>query len=138
MLEPPAVPALVGESVTLRCAVWGGKAEKAEFYKDNELITIDTITEDSYIITNATQDHTGQYRCHATYRYSHISAEAARQEGDSDAQEFKVIGNYYNNTIITITASPQLFIYAQPLLDSTRTRKYFLDMVPWHLCKSTI
>ncbi|XP_077075392.1 uncharacterized protein LOC143727214 isoform X2 [Siphateles boraxobius] len=90
MLEPPAVPALMGESVALRCAVWGGKAETAIFYKDKLLIA--NITKDTYIITNATQDHTGQYRCHATYRYSHISAEAALQEGDSDAQELNVIG----------------------------------------------
>ncbi|XDV47998.1 hypothetical protein PO909_017518 [Leuciscus waleckii] len=75
MLDPPAAPALLGESVTLR---------------DNEPIT--DRTEDTYIITNATQADTGQYRCHATYRYSHISADAARQEGDSDAQELKVIG----------------------------------------------
>ncbi|XDV48016.1 hypothetical protein PO909_017523 [Leuciscus waleckii] len=90
MLDPPAAPALLGESVTLRCEVWGGKAETAKFYKDNEPIT--DITENTYIITNATQADTGQYRCHATYRYSHISADAARQEGDSDAQELKVIG----------------------------------------------
>ncbi|KAG1944510.1 hypothetical protein F2P79_014805 [Pimephales promelas] len=90
MLEPPAVPALLGESVALRCAVWGGKAETAAFYKDNQLIT--TTKEDTYIITNATQDHNGQYRCHATYRYTHITADAARLEGDSDAQEIKVIG----------------------------------------------
>ncbi|XP_077061767.1 uncharacterized protein LOC143714445 [Siphateles boraxobius] len=89
MLEPPAVPALMGESVALRCAVWGGKAETAIFYKDKLLIA--NITKDTYIITNATQDHTGQYRCHATYRYSHISAEAALQEGDSEAQELNVI-----------------------------------------------
>jgi len=106
MLEPPAIPALLGESVALRCAVWGGKAETAAFYKDNQLIT--TTKEDTYIITNATQDHNGQYRCHATYRYTHITADAARQEGDSDAQEIKVIGKHYN---ITITASPHPFIY---------------------------
>ncbi|XP_056119699.1 high affinity immunoglobulin gamma Fc receptor I-like [Rhinichthys klamathensis goyatoka] len=90
MLDPPAVPALLGESVALRCAVWGGKADRAVFYKDNKQIA--TTTEDTYIITNATQDHAGQYSCHATYRYSHISAEAVQQEGDSDAQELKVIG----------------------------------------------
>ncbi|XDV48006.1 hypothetical protein PO909_017521 [Leuciscus waleckii] len=90
MLDPPAAPALLGESVTLSCRVWGGKAETAMFYKDNKPIT--DRTEDTYIITNATQADTGQYRCHATYRYTHISADAARQEGDSDAQELKVIG----------------------------------------------
>ncbi|XP_056119708.1 uncharacterized protein LOC130097081 [Rhinichthys klamathensis goyatoka] len=90
MLDPPAVPALLGESVALRCAVWGGKADRAVFYKDNK--TVRTTTGDTYIITNATQDHAGQYSCHATYRYSHISAEAAEQKGDSDAQELKVIG----------------------------------------------
>lgn len=99
MLEPPAAPALLGESVALRCAVWGGKAEKATFYKDNNSIADADIIEDTYIITNAKQDDAGQYRCHATYRYSHISADAARQEGDSDAQELKVIGKHYNNCL---------------------------------------
>ncbi|XDV48010.1 hypothetical protein PO909_017523 [Leuciscus waleckii] len=92
MLDPPAAPALLRESVTLRCEVWGGKAEKATFYKDNKTIPDTDITKDTYIITSATQADTGQYRCHATYRYSHISADAARQEGDSDPQELKVIG----------------------------------------------
>ncbi|XP_067234398.1 uncharacterized protein [Chanodichthys erythropterus] len=90
MLEPPALPLLLGESVALRCVVWGGgEVENAVFSKNNMAIT-DKI-KDTYIITNATQDHTGKYSCHATYRYSHISPGAARQEGDSDAQELNVI-----------------------------------------------
>ena len=94
LLDPPAAPALLGESVALRCSVWGGKAEKATFYKDNKTIPDADITEDTYIITNATQADAGQYRCHATY----ISADAAWQEGDSDPQELKVIGKHYNTS----------------------------------------
>ncbi|XP_016423536.1 uncharacterized protein LOC107752134 [Sinocyclocheilus rhinocerous] len=91
MLVPPAVPALQGEPVALRCVVWGGpKLEQAVFYKDSK--KIESTSEGTYTITNATQSDNGKYSCHATYRYSHISAEAAQKQGDSDAQELKVIG----------------------------------------------
>ncbi|XP_048029798.1 high affinity immunoglobulin gamma Fc receptor I-like isoform X2 [Megalobrama amblycephala] len=91
MLEPPALPALLGESVALRCVVWGGgKVENAVFFKDTKQIA--NKTEDTYIITSATQDQTGKYSCRATYRYSHISPDASQQKGDSDAQELKFIG----------------------------------------------
>ncbi|XP_016095270.1 uncharacterized protein, partial [Sinocyclocheilus grahami] len=91
MLVPPAVPVLQGEPVALRCVVWGGpKLEKAVFYKDKKEIM--NSGEGTYTITNATQDDVGNYSCHATYRFSHISAGAAQKEGDSDAQELKVIG----------------------------------------------
>ncbi|KAL1248288.1 hypothetical protein QQF64_021606 [Cirrhinus molitorella] len=91
MLDPPAVPALQGEPVALRCVVWGGpKLENAIFYKDTT--EIKSSPEGTYTITNATQNDNGNYSCHATYRYSHISAQAAKREGDSDAQELKVIG----------------------------------------------
>ncbi|XP_050991667.1 high affinity immunoglobulin gamma Fc receptor I-like [Labeo rohita] len=90
MLVPPAVPALQGETVALRCVVWGGpKLESAVFYKDQTKLK--SSPEDTYTITNATPDDNGKYSCRATYRFSHISAEAARREGDSDAQELKVI-----------------------------------------------
>ncbi len=99
MLVPPAVPVLQGEPVALRCVVWGGpKLEKAVFYKNS--IKIKSLTEeDTYTITNPTKSDDGNYSCHATYRFSHISAEAAQKEGDSDAQEIKVIGKH-NNTLI--------------------------------------
>uniref|UniRef100_A0A8C1TGI9 Ig-like domain-containing protein n=1 Tax=Cyprinus carpio TaxID=7962 RepID=A0A8C1TGI9_CYPCA len=91
MLVPPAVPALQGESVTLRCVVWGGpKLENAVFYKNK--IKLPESSKGTYTITNATQDDNGKYSCHATYRFSHISAGAAKKEGESDAQELNVIG----------------------------------------------
>ncbi|XP_059391366.1 uncharacterized protein LOC132124365 [Carassius carassius] len=90
MLVPPAVPVLQGEPVALRCVVWGGpKLENAVFYKDKTQVI--SSSEGTYTITNATQDNNGKYSCHATYRYTRISAGAARKEGDSDAQEIKVI-----------------------------------------------
>uniref|UniRef100_A0A8C1ILB2 Ig-like domain-containing protein n=1 Tax=Cyprinus carpio TaxID=7962 RepID=A0A8C1ILB2_CYPCA len=91
MLVPPAIPALQGEPLALRCVVWGGpELEKAIFYKDKT--PIQSSAEDTYTITKAKQSDNGNYSCHATYRFSHISAGAARKEGDSDAQELKVIG----------------------------------------------
>ncbi len=93
MLVPPAVPVLQGEPVALRCVVWGGpKLEKAVFYKNS--IKIKSSPDDTYTITNPTKSDDGNYSCHATYRFSHISAEAAQKEGDSDAQEIKVIGKH--------------------------------------------
>ncbi|XP_059381197.1 uncharacterized protein LOC132116386 isoform X2 [Carassius carassius] len=92
MLVPPAVPALEGESVALRCVVWGGpELEEAIFYKNYTPISKSS-PEGTYTIPKATQSDTGMYSCHATYRYSHISAKAAQKEGESDAQELKVIG----------------------------------------------
>ncbi len=99
MLVPPAVPVLQGEPMALRCVVWGGpKLEKAVFYKNNK--PIKSSSEDTYTITNPTQSDDGKYSCHATYRFIHISAEAAQKEGDSDAQELKVIGIKHNNSRI--------------------------------------
>ncbi|XP_051542856.1 uncharacterized protein LOC127434276 [Myxocyprinus asiaticus] len=90
MLEPPATPVMRGETVALRCVVWGGgKVEQAVFYQNGK--KIDTINDDTYTITHTTQENNGQYSCHATYRYSHISQQAAQQEGDSDPQELKVM-----------------------------------------------
>ncbi|XP_042608238.1 uncharacterized protein LOC109087833 isoform X1 [Cyprinus carpio] len=91
MLVPPVIPALQGEHVDLRCVVWGGpELKNAVFYKDSR--EIKTSHDGTYIIINATQSDNGNYSCRATYRFSHISAEAALKEGDSDAQELKVIG----------------------------------------------
>ncbi|XP_052452614.1 high affinity immunoglobulin gamma Fc receptor I isoform X1 [Carassius gibelio] len=91
MLVPPAVPALEGEPVTLRCEVWGKpKLDKAIFYKDKTQIM--SSPEGTYTITSATQSDNGMYSCRATFRYTHLSAEAQQKEGDSEAQELKVIG----------------------------------------------
>ncbi|XP_073686731.1 high affinity immunoglobulin gamma Fc receptor I-like [Garra rufa] len=100
MLVPPAGPALQGEPVTLRCEVWGGlELESAVFRKNSK--EINSSPKGTYTITNATQDDNGKYSCHATYRFSHISAQATSREGDSDAQELKVIGGPPAATVIS-------------------------------------
>ncbi len=100
MLVPPAVPVLQGEPVTLRCVVRGGpKLEKTVFYKNN--IEIKSSSEDTYTITNPTQSDDGKYSCHATYRFLGNSAKTAQKEGESEAQELKVIGIKHNNSHIT-------------------------------------
>nr|XP_055037869.1 uncharacterized protein LOC129425803 [Misgurnus anguillicaudatus] len=92
MLEPPVAPVLREETITLRCAVWGGaEVTQADFYKDNEKLKVTTKT-DEYEITNATESNNGKYKCIATYRYSHISSAAAIHTHESDPQELKVIG----------------------------------------------
>uniref|UniRef100_A0A8C2IVG8 Ig-like domain-containing protein n=1 Tax=Cyprinus carpio TaxID=7962 RepID=A0A8C2IVG8_CYPCA len=67
--------------------------ENAVFYKNK--IKLPESSKGTYTITNATQDDNGKYSCRATYRFSHISAGAAQKEGDSDAQELKVIETYF-------------------------------------------
>ncbi|XP_073720389.1 titin [Misgurnus anguillicaudatus] len=92
MLEPPVAPVWRDETITLRCAVWGGaEVTHADFFKDNEKLKITTKT-DEYEITNATESNNGEYKCIATYRYSHISSAAAKHSHESDPQELKVIG----------------------------------------------
>ncbi|XP_051538959.1 uncharacterized protein LOC127432147 isoform X2 [Myxocyprinus asiaticus] len=99
MLEPSAEPVMQGEGVALRCVVWGGaKVEQAMFYRNQAKIQL--IKDDTYTITNATQHINGQYSCHATYRYSHISPQAALQEGDSDPQELKVIDGPFTTSVV--------------------------------------
>ncbi|XP_057178090.1 uncharacterized protein LOC130546706 isoform X2 [Triplophysa rosa] len=89
MLEP-ATPVLKEQALTLRCAVWGGaKVEQAKFYKNNTIIH--TARNDIYTIPSATESHNGQYKCHAVYRFSHISREAAEKKDESDPQQIKVI-----------------------------------------------
>ncbi|KAL0156144.1 hypothetical protein M9458_047390, partial [Cirrhinus mrigala] len=90
MLVPPAVPVLQGETVALRCVVWGSpKLESVVFYRNQTKLR--SSPEGTYIITNTTQDDNGKYSCRATYTFTHISGEAEQQEGDSDAQELKVV-----------------------------------------------
>ncbi|XP_043082072.1 uncharacterized protein LOC122329678 isoform X3 [Puntigrus tetrazona] len=103
MLDPPAVPALQGEPVALKCVVWGGpKVDKAIFYKNNNVIK--SSSEDTYTISHATQSDNGKYSCHATYSFSHINKQAAWLEGDSDAQELKIIGGP-PSAVISVSAN---------------------------------
>ncbi|XP_073720394.1 uncharacterized protein [Misgurnus anguillicaudatus] len=93
MLEPPVAPVWRDETITLRCAVWGGaEVIQAEFYKDNVIVNKKRVQRDKYKITNATELNNGEYKCIATYKYSHISSAAATHTHESDPQELKVIG----------------------------------------------
>ncbi|XP_043082077.1 high affinity immunoglobulin gamma Fc receptor I isoform X6 [Puntigrus tetrazona] len=109
MLDPPAVPALQGEPVALKCVVWGGpKVDKAIFYKNNNVIK--SSSEDTYTISHATQSDNGKYSCHATYSFSHINKQAAWLEGDSDAQELKIIGSDTANLVPILVAAFVIFL----------------------------
>ncbi|XP_065114918.1 uncharacterized protein [Paramisgurnus dabryanus] len=94
MLEPPVAPVFKDETITLRCAVWGGaEVTHADFYKDNKIVNSKEIVKsEEYKITNATESNNGEYKCIATYKYSHISSAAATHKHESDPQELKVIG----------------------------------------------
>ncbi len=124
MLVPPAVPVLQGKPVTLRCVVWGRpKLEKAVFYKNK--IEMTGSSEDTYTIAYPTQSDDGKYSCHATYRFSHISPEAAQKEGESDDQELKVIG--------TTAALPHTRINTEPLILHINICSHWINNINTHI-----
>ncbi|KAL6488170.1 hypothetical protein MHYP_G00019110 [Metynnis hypsauchen] len=91
MLQISHRPAWSGESVSLSCDVWGGaQVDKAVFYKDGNVIQQDS--GDTYDISNVTKSSGGAYACNATYRFTHISKDAAEHSNmPSDGQVLRVI-----------------------------------------------
>ncbi|XP_040922644.1 uncharacterized protein LOC121201086 isoform X2 [Toxotes jaculatrix] len=67
-LEMDPLPAMIGQSLTMRCIVWGtDRISKTVFYKDNTVIT-NTIGS-MHVITNVTESSKGEYKCNATYTH---------------------------------------------------------------------
>jgi len=63
------LPAVAGDSLTLKCLVWGtNKVSNAEFYKDGLRIT--SVLENTYEIKDVTESQVGKYKCHAKYKYT--------------------------------------------------------------------
>lgn len=66
LLEMYPQPAVVGESLTLRCLVWGtDQISRAVFYRENSKLANDTTT--TYKIANVTESTAGKYKCDATF-----------------------------------------------------------------------
>ncbi|XP_074475315.1 uncharacterized protein LOC141758108 isoform X2 [Sebastes fasciatus] len=67
-LEMYPLPAVVGESLTLKCLVWGtDQISRAVFYKDNVIILEGH--NPIYQIPNVTESAKGNYKCDATYTH---------------------------------------------------------------------
>ncbi|XP_031699645.1 uncharacterized protein LOC116381541 [Anarrhichthys ocellatus] len=67
-LEMYPLPAVVGESLTLKCQVWGtNEISRTIFYKDNTVIRNGSSS--IYEIPNVTESAKGSYKCDATFTY---------------------------------------------------------------------
>ncbi|XP_037610863.1 uncharacterized protein LOC119479395 isoform X2 [Sebastes umbrosus] len=72
-LEMYPLPAVVGESLTLKCLVWGtDQISRAVFYKDNKIIL--ESPNPIYQIPNVTESAKGNYKCDATYTHKGSTA----------------------------------------------------------------
>ncbi|KAM6898940.1 uncharacterized protein PEZ65_020860 [Lycodopsis pacificus] len=67
-LEMYPLPAVVGESLTLKCQVWGtNDISHTIFYKDNAVILEGSSS--TYKIPDVTESAKGSYKCDATFTY---------------------------------------------------------------------
>lgn len=67
-LEMYPHPVVLGESLTLRCLVWGtDEITEAVFSKDGSVI--ERGTQSTYMISKVTESTKGKYQCNATYTY---------------------------------------------------------------------
>lgn len=83
-------PAVAGESLTLKCLVWGtDQITHTVFHKNNEIMRENNLP--TYKIDNVTESVEGPYKCQATYRYG-----TAKNLHDqvSDPQDLFVQGMY--------------------------------------------
>lgn len=89
-LEMYPQPAVLGESLTLRCLVWGtDQITEAIFSKDGTVI--EHGIQSTYMISKVTESTKGKYQCNATYTYKgHTHGPPYRKE--SEVQEVLVQG----------------------------------------------
>ncbi|XP_061563826.1 uncharacterized protein LOC133418930 isoform X2 [Cololabis saira] len=88
MLEMYPWPAVAGESLTLRCIVWGSDQVRKSVFLRNDT-EISTVTGSTHTITIVDMSDMGRYKCHATYRYSAQTRKLPHQK-DSDTQYLSV------------------------------------------------
>ncbi|KAF1374034.1 hypothetical protein PFLUV_G00245080 [Perca fluviatilis] len=73
-LEMYPLPAVVGESLTLKCLAWGtDQISRTFFYKNNDILPGSHSS--TYIISTVTESAMGRYKCNATFTHK------ARTEG---------------------------------------------------------
>lgn len=93
-------PAVVGESLTLRCLVWGtDRIRRAAFYRENNALA--ESEKPTYEIRNVTESAAGRYKCDATYRHVAQTTETLHEKV-SDIQDVFVQGMHTPPTLSRI------------------------------------
>ncbi|KAK9530570.1 hypothetical protein VZT92_012062 [Zoarces viviparus] len=86
-LEMYPLPAVVGESLTLKCQVWGtNDISHTIFYKDNAVILEGSSS--IYKIPNVTESAKGSYKCDATFTYKGRTAGPPNHEVSDNQDVF--------------------------------------------------
>ncbi|XP_033975396.1 uncharacterized protein LOC117473731 [Trematomus bernacchii] len=84
-LEMYPLPAIVGETLTLKCLVWGTNLiSHTDFYKDNDILP--GSASPTHTISDVTESAKGRYRCEATFTYIAKPA-GSPYKGTSDDQD---------------------------------------------------
>lgn len=89
------LPAVAGQSLSLRCLVWGtNKIIKLVFYKNNSHFqTVER--SQTYRIKHTTESEVGLYKCVATYRYADQTVPNPHED-TCDPQEVSVHGRSHH------------------------------------------
>ncbi|XP_029383762.1 uncharacterized protein LOC115060076 [Echeneis naucrates] len=80
-VEMKPFPAVIGQTLTLMCVVWGtNQITNTNFYKEKRILK--QIPGPLFTIQNVTEATKGQYRCIASYTYIHSKEKSYRNESD--------------------------------------------------------
>lgn len=91
------LPAVAGESLTLRCLVWGTDLiTRTVFYKDNAVI-LDSVSP-TYKIPKVTESVKGRYKCDATFTHK-ANTGGPPYQVVSDKQDVFVQGMHIQTTL---------------------------------------
>lgn len=127
-LEVDPFPALAGNSVTLRCLVWGtDQISQAGFYVNaSKLLESRTPT---YQIPSVTKSARGSYKCHAVFTYTG-SSEEETESNASDDQVLEVYGTDGNfKWQLRFLAHPLKFHTCDVLFQKFRWERCFPEQV---------
>lgn len=97
-------PALAGDSVTLRCLVWGtDQISHADFFLNNS--DLQRSRKPTYEIPHVTDSAKGRYKCAAFFTHTVDSAGLETQQGTSDVQDLEVYGTDVTSGLESSTAT---------------------------------
>ncbi|KAK1881127.1 Fc receptor-like protein 6 [Dissostichus eleginoides] len=86
-IEMYPLPAVVGETLTLKCLAWGtNKISHTNFYKDKDILSGSGSS--THIISNVTESAKGRYSCQATFTYISQPAGSPYQQISDDQDVF--------------------------------------------------
>eukprot|EP00064_Thunnus_orientalis_P001351 superscaffoldBa00000091_g1354 len=99
-LEMYPQPAVVGESLTLKCLVWGtDQISRAVFYRENRKLANDTTP--TYKIANVTESAAGRYKCDATYRHVAQTTKTPHEKVSDMQDVFVQVSDQPGSSILT-------------------------------------